>query len=390
MRSALKQALECVAGAVETATDSAGVTFHRVPAAARAQLADPTLDFMSTVPSGVRIEALTDAAVLELDVDLTHLVVQGTDSPGTAVDVVVDGTLREAVRTAQETVLIIDLRTRATRTQPAGPVTLRLDLGEAGTDRRVEVWLPVSSALRLLDVRVPTGAALRPAPAAGPLWVHHGSSLSQCSEADRPTGAWPAIVARAAGLALTNLGVGGHCHLDQFMARTIRDLPAAAISLELGINVVNLDSMRERAFLSAFHGFIDTVRDGHPDTPILVVTPFICPAVEDRPGPTPFGPDHLFHAAERPAHLATGSLTLRRIRHLLERGVDLRRRAGDTSLHLLHGTALFGPADTADLPDGLHPNPAGYRRVAERFLPLAFGENGVLRQTPLGARRRTR
>ncbi|QNS08183.1 GDSL-type esterase/lipase family protein [Streptomyces xanthii] len=380
MRSVLNLALECATGAVEAAADGTGVAFHRVPAAARAQLADPTLDFMSTVPSGVRIEALTDAAVLELDVDLTHLVVQGTSSPGTAVDVVVDGALREAVRTTRETVLVIDLRTRATRTHPAGPVTLRLDLGEPGVERRVEVWLPVSSALRLLDVRVPAGASLRPAPAAGPLWVHHGSSVSQCSEADRPTGAWPAIVARAAGLSLTNLGLGGHCHLDQFMARAIRDLPAAAISLELGINVVNLDSMRERAFLSAFHGFLDTLREGYPDTPILVITPLICPAVEDRPGPTPFGPDHLFHAAERPEHLATGSLTLRRIRHLLEQGVALRRRAGDTALHLLHGTTLFGPADTPDLPDGLHPNPAGYRRMAERFLPLAFGENGSLRQ----------
>lgn len=387
MRSVLKQALDCVAGAVETASDETGVVFHRVPSSARARLAEPTLDFMSAVPSGVRMEALTDAAFLELDVSLTHLVMAGTDSPGTTVDVVVDGTLRETVHTAQETVLTLDLRTRTTQTRPADPVTLRLDLGGTGPERRVEVWLPVCSALRLLDVRVPAGASLRPAPAAGPLWVHHGSSLSQCSEADRPTGSWPAAVARAAGLSLTNLGVGGHCHLDQFMARTIRDLPAAAISLELGINVVNLDSMRERAFLSAFHGFLDTVRDGHPDTPLLVITPIVCPAVEDRPGPTPFGPDHRFHAADRPAHLATGALSLARIRELLQQGVELRRRAGDTALHLLHGPALFGPADTADLPDGLHPNTSGYRRMAERFLPRAFGDGGALRRADCGEAR---
>ncbi|MFI7341020.1 SGNH/GDSL hydrolase family protein [Streptomyces sp. NPDC050085] len=378
MQSVLNSALECVVGAVETTADAAGVVFHRVPAAARARLGDPALDFMSSVPSGVRIEAFTDAAVLELDVELTHLVLEGMESPGTALDLVVDGTLREPVRTTRESVVVVDLRTRDMQWHPAGPATLRLELGTAAAERRIEVWFPVASAMKLLDVRIPEGTDLRPALDSGPLWVHHGSSISQCSEADRPTGAWPTIVARAAGRSLLNLGIGGQCQLDQFMARTIRDLPATAISLELGINVVNHDSMRERAFVSAFHGFLDTVRDGHPDTPILILTPITCPTAEDRPGPTPYGTDGRFHAADRPAHLSTGSLSLTRVRELLRQQVDARRQEGDKSLHLLDGTTLFGPQDTPDLPDGLHPNPAGYRRMADRFLPVAFGEEGAL------------
>ena len=56
------------------------------------------------------------------------------------------------------------------------------------------------------------------------------------------------------------------------MARTIRDEPADGISMKVGVNVINFDSLRERAFRPALHGFVDTVRDGHPETPLLVGT----------------------------------------------------------------------------------------------------------------------
>ena len=43
----------------------------------------------------------------------------------------------------------------------------------------------------------------------------------------------------------------------------------------------------------------------------------------------------------------------------------------------MDGRELFGPDDLADLPDGLHPNAAGYRTMGERFARLAFGTGGV-------------
>jgi lysophospholipase L1-like esterase len=44
--------------------------------------------------------------------------------------------------------------------------------------------------------------------------------------------------------------------------------------------------------------------------------------------------------------------------------------------------ALFGPDDVGDLPDGLHPNPAGYQRIGDRFFDLAFGPGGPLAPPP--------
>jgi hypothetical protein len=51
------------------------------------------------------------------------------------------------------------------------------------------------------------------------------------------------------------------------------------------INIAGGDVVRRRALAPAVHGFLDTVRDGHPTTPLLVVGPIMCPIHENTPGP---------------------------------------------------------------------------------------------------------
>ncbi len=205
--------------------------------------------------------------------------------------------------------------------------------------------------------------------------MHHGSSISHCLEADSPTQTWPALVARRQGLDLLDLGLAGQCQLDPWTARTVRDEAADLISLKLGINIVNGDTMRERTFRAAVHGFLDTVRDGHPDTPLLVVTPIVCPAAEAHPGPTLLL-DGVFGVAPRPEALSVGALSLQRVREVLT-DVVTARQATDPALHLLDGLRLFGPDDVDHLPDGLHPDADGYRTMADRFSSLVFGPGGA-------------
>jgi hypothetical protein len=132
------------------------------------------------------------------------------------------------------------------------------------------------------------------------------------------------------------------------------------------------------------HGFIDTIRDGHPTTPLLVVSPIYCPIHEDTPGPGAFdlaalaSGKVLFRATGDPASVKAGKLTLTVIRAELRRIVE-QRGVEDRHLHYLDGLALYGQADFAELPlpDQLHPDGAAHRRIGERFTKLAFGRDGL-------------
>ncbi|MCW2779365.1 MAG: hypothetical protein JWN17_3090 [Frankiales bacterium] len=375
MRSVPLDGLPVVGALHEEHTDT-GVAFERLPRRTRAQVADPSLQLVLAMPAGVRLAFTSASTVLELDLAATAVQVGDLPYVRPAVDVVVAGEPVLSVEVVEHAVL--QLRGPLPEdvvVLPGGPGTVRLAL--PGDDRRVEVWFPHGAVTELRGVRVDEGKDLRPVPPEGLRWVHHGSSISHCLEASSPTQTWPALVAREQGLDLLDLALAGQCQLDGWTARAIRDAPADLISLKLGINVVNGDTMRERTFHAAVHGFLDTVRDGHPDTPLLVVTPIVCPAVEQHPGPTALQ-DGVFGVVPRPDALATGALTLQRVREVLSEVVTARQ-AADPALHLLDGLQLFGPADVDSLPDGLHPDAAGYRTMAERFSTLVFGGSGAFR-----------
>jgi lysophospholipase L1-like esterase len=365
-----------LAGIVDLESGSMGATTQRLPAWARAQIVDPAITVVSAMPSGGRIEMITDSTAVEIDVLLTRLQF-GPDVLWTpSFELVVDGEPVDHYETVEGNVILYSTRDASEFELIHGdPVTVRF-AGLGNDTKRVDLWLPHNAAVTVRDLRVDGAATLERPAATARRWVHYGSSISHCMEADRPTGVWPAVAARLGGVDLTSLGLAGQCQLDQFTARTIRDLPADLVSLKLGINLVNADSMRERTFVPAVHGVLDTIRDGHPAAPIVVISPIVCPAVEEHPGPTLPTPEGSFVIVDRPLALATGALTLVRIRELLARVVEARRAAGDDRLHLLHGHDLFGPDDVGDLPDGLHPNAAGYRRMGERFASFAFGPDG--------------
>ncbi len=183
---------------------------------------------------------------------------------------------------------------------------------------------------------------------------------------------WPVVAARSAGLELRHLGFGGSAPLDSFMARVIRDAPAEVISTKIGINIVNLDSTRVRAFVPALHGFLDTIRDGHPTTPILLASPIFCGIHETPPGPgsidvPSLGTDQVrFTATGLDGDTASGRLTLRVIRSGME---TLAAGRMEPNLHYIDGLDLFGPTDAKShpLPDALHPDTESHALIGKRF-----------------------
>ncbi|WP_405957082.1 GDSL-type esterase/lipase family protein [Streptomyces phaeochromogenes] len=358
-----------------------GLLPHRLPARARRQIPDDRLAVAEAQPSGVRLVFRTRATFVELDTLPTRRVYRGFPAPADGVyDLLVDGRLAAQATVAGGNVrTIVDMVTQSAELTEGPAGTARFAELPAG-DKDIEIWLPHTEVTELIALR--TDAPVEPAPDTGrKVWLHHGSSISHGSNAAHPTAIWPALAASRGGVELVNLGFGGSALLDPFTARAMRDTPADLISLKIGINVVNADAMRLRAFTPAVHGFLDTIREGHPTTPLLVVSPVLCPIQEDTPGPLApelDGGTLRFKATGDPAERAAGRLTLNVIRDELARVVE-QRAADDPNLHYLDGRYLYGEKDHAEfpLPDAVHPDPAGHRRIGENFARLVFGEGGL-------------
>ena len=232
--------------------------------------------------------------------------------------------------------------------------------------RFVQIWLPHNCPIELISIEADRD--WQPATtSAGPLWVHYGSSISHCEDADGPLGVWPVAAARKLGLDIYNLGLGGCANLEQFSARTIRNMPASLISLKLGINVVNGANMTSRTFGPAVHGFLDTIRENQPITPILVISPVCCPAHENNPGPSETDDAGMVHGQEFSRHSWIGELTLCGIREILSDLVETRSKQ-DPNIYYMDGLQLFNETEALTMPDGIHPDAAGYRTIAKNFV----------------------
>lgn len=370
---------DVVRGALELEASARGVQPHRLPAWARAQGADAQLAMVESQPAGVRLAFRTAATVIELDTLPTRYSYVGAPArPDGVYDLVVDGLLSAQASVVGGTSVAIDMATGVPDVRPGEPGTIRFD-GLEAREKDIELWLPHNETTELVELR--TDATVAPLVRAGRrVWVQHGSSISHGSNATSPSATWPALAAATGGVELVNLGFGGSAMLDPFVARVIRDVPADLISVKIGINLVNADVMRLRAFGPAVHGFLDTIRDGHPETPLVVVSPIFCPIHEDTPGPGAFDMAALaegrmqFRATGDPSERAAGKLTLRVIRDELAR-IVAQRAADDPHLTYLDGLELYGEADFAEvpLPDALHPDTAGHARIGARFAERVLG-----------------
>ncbi|MFI9045569.1 GDSL-type esterase/lipase family protein [Streptomyces sp. NPDC053427] len=369
-----------IRGALDLETTPSGVMPRRLPAWTKEQYQDPSVHGVTLMPSGVRLVFRTDARALEFEVLTSTGQLDSDPRPRSTgmLELLVDGAPAGRRQAPVGNVVRMAGPGAVQRVIPGEPGTVRFAGLPAGM-KHVELWLPQQTPTELVALRA-DGEVLAPLPDGRRRWVHHGSSLSHCIEADGPTGTWPVVAAALGGVEVINLSQAGNALLDPYVARTVRDMPADLISLKVGINIVGLAAFRLRTFGPAVHGFLDTIRDGHPDTPLLLTSPVSCPALEETPGPTAMGPDGKITALGDPADVADGALSLTVVRAELAR-IVAARQAHDPHLHFLDGRELLGPDEVADLADGLHPTAAAYRRMGKRFAAHAFADDGPFRRT---------
>jgi len=348
-----RQLIAAIRGAAEIVEEAGVLTPLRLPRWVREQQTDTIIEVMASLAAGVRIVLEGPAPAVELELDVERLPRDDREPWPASIVATVGGVVLDVVPVddGMHRRVVLDLS--------AGAVP------EHGGV--IEIWLPhtarvgVRRVSSLAPLSVPNEPAQR-------RWLHHGSSISHSLEADGPVTRWTAQVARAHDLSLTDMGFAGEAMLDPFVARVIAASDAEVITLKLGINIVNAGGMIPRTFGPALHGFLDIVREGHPHTPIVLISPILCPPHELNPGPTSVG-DAGLHG--RIPDTDEDALDLRRVRGMM---ADLvrARSASDPYLTYLDGRELLGVEsdEAAFLPDLLHPNQEGMNLIAERFSVL--------------------
>ncbi|MFD4421122.1 GDSL-type esterase/lipase family protein [Agromyces sp. NPDC058484] len=356
-------------------TPRGGLLPRRLPAWARAQVPDRFMVQTTAESAGIRLAFRTSASVLELDVLATRMAAdESVQLPPSRYELTEDRAVVARASAVAGSRYVFSFERPLGYVVQGPPVTVRFT-GLGGAERQFELWLPYTDEVELIAMRADAPVS-RPSANEALRWLHHGSSISHGYRADSTTGTWPVVAALRAGVDLTSVAFSGNAMLDAFTARTMRDAPADLISLKAGINLVNGDVMRMRAFRPAVHGFLDTIRDGHPDTPIVVASPIWCEPVEESAGPTVQDPSKAYEwsiAGGTRDDVVAGRLSLRSIRDALAE-IVASRASTDPNLRYLDGLDLYGRADAErmPLPDNLHPGPDAQRHIGERFADLVL------------------
>ena len=224
---------------------------------------------------------------------------------------------------------------------------------QARTEREITLYLPLYMRVKVLGIGIAQDARCakaRPFALPKPI-VFYGTSITQGGCASRSGMSYQAMLGRALNVDFVNLGFSGNGKGEPVVARAVAEIDAACFVLDFAQNNPSVESLQE-----AYDPFIAVLREKHPQTPILAITP-------------------IANSRER-----TNTGRSEAMRQLIREVVSRRIGAGDTRLQLIEGTDLLGPSRLDGLVDGTHPNDLGFQWMADGLAARLAKMLGLPRQ----------
>ncbi len=225
-----------------------------------------------------------------------------------------------------------------------GKITKEWTVGKAGEPREITLYLPLYKGVSIKEIVLDKDAKIkapRPFALARPV-VHYGSSITQGGCAENPGLSAQAIVSRWLNVDFVNLGFSGNGLGEPAVAQAIAEIDASAYVLDYWGNP------SPQVYRDTLPGFVETIRAKHPQTPILVTSPYYFTA-----------------EGTSPASKATQDEK----RQISREFVEARRKAGDGNISFVDGLEMLSRDQAYGLVDGVHANSIGFYFCAKGLEP---------------------
>lgn len=253
MKLTQEQLREITLGALRVETNEAGeYTFHRFTEHQMEDVYIETADFYKKgkAAAGVRLDFLTDSQTLSF----RYSIRSGSSRRFYFFDICVDGVL-------------IAHEGEMEMTDKAGEI--RVVLGQDKVERRVTVWLPGLSIVRLSDVTLDDGASLRRAPTKRRLLVL-GDSITQGYDAVYPSQCYANKMAEMLQAEILNQAIGGEMLRPAILDEKLPFAPDA-ITVAFGTNDWNGRTAEDfEKYADAYYTKLASL---YPDVRVFVILP---------------------------------------------------------------------------------------------------------------------
>jgi len=206
------------------------------------------------------------------------------------------------------------------------------------------ILLPFGARVFVKALYLDDGCAVSPGSSRKVRWLAHGDSITQGARAQSPGATYVSRVADALDWDATNLGFGGSAWGDAPVAAYLASRDDwDLLSIAIGTNTFRGERESATDFGQTYDRLLNTVRERHPEQPILCITP-------------------IWRAQDGDGWRNRYGDTIQAYRDAIRRIVD--GRADDANLHLLDGLSLIGE-DRGLVLDQVHPDDHGMAAMAQ-------------------------